>query len=265
MQSKSQSQTRHAQKLLAVFVGMVSNPTSFMKSRIAIALLSCLLFSPGFTSRGAAQLKPQPPNFVFILADDLGWTELGCYSNHFNETPNLDRMAGQGMRFTQAYASAPVCSPTRAAFLTGRTPASLGITDYLKPDDEKFLSPNCPTINKQLKKAGYISGLVGKWHLNGDYARQRGTPAQHGLDEVICSEQSGIGAGDYWHPYKFMTNIAAKLPKQEVLLPLLHPMEERAGERRRVFLEPPLSGSLPTRASRGERSASFAQSFLQPK
>jgi arylsulfatase A-like enzyme len=185
-----------------------------MKSRIAVAFLSCLPFLLGFASRAATQPKPQPPNIIFILADDLGWTELGCYSNHFNETQNLDRMAGQGMRFTQAYASAPVCSPTRAAFLTGRTPASLGITDYLKPDDEKFLSPNCPTINKQLKQAGYVSGLVGKWHLNGDYARQRGTPAQHGLDEVICSEDAGIGAGDYWHPYKFMTNVAVRLPNE---------------------------------------------------
>lgn len=193
---------------------MVSNPVNCMKSRIAMTLLSCGLFLLESSGHAASSPKRQPPNIVFILADDLGWSELGCYSNRFNETPNLDRMASQGMRFTQAYASAPVCSPTRAAFLTGRTPASLGLTDYLKPDDEKFLSPNCPTINKQLKMAGYVSGLVGKWHLNGDYARQRGTPAQHGFDEVICSEQSGIGAGDYWHPYKFMTNVAARLPNE---------------------------------------------------
>ena len=185
-----------------------------MKLRFALALLSCGVFLLESAGQAAVAPKHQPPNIVFILADDLGWSELGCYSNRFNETPNLDRMAGQGMRFTQAYAAAPVCSPTRAAFLTGRTPASLGLTDYLKPDDEKFLSPNCPTINKQLKKAGYVSGLVGKWHLNGDYARQRGTPAQHGFDEVICSEQEGIGAGDYWHPYKFMTNVAARLPSE---------------------------------------------------
>ncbi len=151
-----------------------------------------------------------PPNIVFILADDLGWTELGCCSNHFNETPNLDRLAGQGIRFTQAYASAPVCSPTRAALMTGQSPARLHITDYLKDNDEKFLSPDHVTINEQLKKAGYISGLIGKWHLNGDYSRHRGTPKKHGFDEVICSEQEDIRGGSYWHPYKFMTNVPAR-------------------------------------------------------
>ena len=160
------------------------------------------------------EAKAKPPSIVFILADDLGWSELGCYSNRFNETPNLDQLAAQGMRFTQAYAAAPVCSPTRAALMTGQAPARLHITDYLKSDDEKFLSPDHITINEQLKKAGYVSGLVGKWHLNGDYARQRGTPAQHGFDEVICSEQEDIRGGSYWHPYKFMTNVAARLPHE---------------------------------------------------
>src|SRR5256885_5141573 len=94
----------------------------------------------------------KPPNIILVLADDLGWTELGCCSNHFNETPNLDRLASQGIRFTQAYASATVCSPTRAALMTGQWPARLHITDYLKWNDPKFLSPSYVTINEQLKK-----------------------------------------------------------------------------------------------------------------
>src|SRR5207245_11108419 len=98
-------------------------------------------------------------NIVLIHADDLGWSELGCYSNAFNETPNLDRLATQGMRFTDAYAAAPVCSPTRAALMTGQWPARLHITDYLKSDDSKFLSPDYLTLNQALKKAGYVSGL----------------------------------------------------------------------------------------------------------
>ncbi|MHC4147470.1 MAG: sulfatase-like hydrolase/transferase, partial [Planctomycetota bacterium] len=73
-------------------------------------------------------------NIILILADDLGWAELGCYGNTFNETPNLDKLAGQGMRFTDAYAPAPVCSPTRASLLTGQHPARVGIIDYLRPD-----------------------------------------------------------------------------------------------------------------------------------
>src|SRR5205823_12763994 len=102
-------------------------------------LLSCLLALTAV--RGDAAMQ-RPPNIVFILADDLGWTELGCCGNHFNETPNLDRLANEGMRFTQAYAAAPVCSPTRAALMTGQSPARLHITDYLKADDAKFLSPD---------------------------------------------------------------------------------------------------------------------------
>ena len=89
---------------------------------------------------GATNLTAKPPNIVFILADDLGWAELGCYGNKFNETPNLDRLAKSGMRFTHAYASAPVCSPYRAAFLTGQYPARVGILDYLRPDSEHGLS-----------------------------------------------------------------------------------------------------------------------------
>jgi arylsulfatase A-like enzyme len=71
------------------------------------------------------------PNIVFILADDLGWTDLGCYGSSFYETPNLDRLAKEGMRFTQAYAACPVCSPTRASLLSGQYPARVGVTDYI--------------------------------------------------------------------------------------------------------------------------------------
>ena len=70
------------------------------------------------------------PNIVFVLADDLGWAELGCYGNTFNETPHIDRLAREGMRLPQAYAAAPVCSPYRAALLTGQYPARVGIIDY---------------------------------------------------------------------------------------------------------------------------------------
>lgn len=178
--------------------------------KLRLLLLSFLV---ALTSIAQAA-SSRPPNIVFFLADDLGWTELNCYSNHFNETPNLDRLASQGIRFTEAYASAPVCSPTRAALMSGQYPARLHITDYLHPTDEKFLSPEHVTINEQLKKAGYVSGLIGKWHLNGDYGRDRGTPKKHGFDEVLCTESSDIANGSYWHPYKFMPDVAARLPHE---------------------------------------------------
>lgn len=177
-------------------------------------ILGLWLFSSlsGFCQKANPQT---PPNIIIILADDLGWSELGCYSNrndgsHFNETPNLDRLAAGGMRFTQAYATAPVCTPTRIALMTGQHPARVGITDYLDAKDEKFLSPDYVTLNEQLKKVGYHSGLIGKWHLTGDYTKKKGEPAKHGWDEVICSETGYIANGDYFHPYFFMPDVQAK-------------------------------------------------------
>src|SRR3954466_5053845 len=78
-----------------------------------------------------AVARAEQPNIVFILADDLGWADLGCYGNRFNETPNIDRLAKQGMRFTNFYAAAPVCSPTRAAIMAGQYPARLGLTAHI--------------------------------------------------------------------------------------------------------------------------------------
>lgn len=117
------------------------------------------------------------PNIVFILADDLGWSDLASYGSTFHETPHLDRLATQGMRFTQAYAASNVCSPTRASILTGRYPARVGITDWLpgrksRPED-RLLPPALPdhlalaevTLAETLRAAGYRTASVGKWHL----------------------------------------------------------------------------------------------------
>jgi len=160
------------------------------------------------------------PNIIFILMDDLGWHELGCYGNTFNETPHLDRLAGQGVRFLRAYAAAPVCSPTRAALLTGQWPARLGITDYLRPDSQTLLSPQHPTLAQMLKKAGYRTGIIGKWHLCG-YAGQGGReayPDTHGFDETLISEIRGIGGGSYFHPYHFNPGIPRRLEEKEFLV-----------------------------------------------
>ena len=138
------------------------------------------------------------PNIVFVLADDLGWSELGCYGNTFHETPNLDRMAKEGMRFTQAYAAAPVCSPYRAALLTGYYPARLGITDYLRPDSDEHLSHDLKTLPEALKKLGYKTGMIGKWHLSGykyHGAKKESRPTDHGFDWNIGSEVKSVGNG----------------------------------------------------------------------
>ena len=106
-----------------------------------IAALAALAFSIG--ARSADAPDPHRLNVVIILIDDMGWTDLGCYGSGFYETPNVDRLATQGMRFTQAYSSCTVCSPTRASLLTGKYPARLHVTDWIPGHNRPFakLSP----------------------------------------------------------------------------------------------------------------------------
>ena len=170
----------------------------FMKmSAAALAGLSCV--TPG----GLRAARRRRPNVIYILADDLGWAELGCYGNKYNETPNLDKLAGQGMLFTQAYAAAPVCSPYRAALMSGQYPARIGVTDYLRPATDWHLPDEMTTLPELFKQAGYVTGMTGKWHLSG-YAdgKVKSGPGKHGFDEVMVSEQRGIANGSYFHPYK---------------------------------------------------------------
>lgn len=160
----------------------------------------------------------RPPNIIFILADDLGWRELNTYGNRFNETPNLNRLAGEGLRFTNAYAAAPICSPTRASLMTGQTPGRHPITNYLEKDDKNYLDPGYTTINELLKTASYRTGLIGKWHLTGDYdagpdKKGFGRPQLHGWDEVIASETVYIGPGDYFFPYFFLPDLKEREPE----------------------------------------------------
>lgn len=148
----------------------------------------------------------QAPNVVFVLADDLGWSEIGCYGNTFNETPNLDRLATEGMRFTAAYAAAPVCSPYRAALLTGQHPARVGIIDYLRPNSANALPTSLTTLPEILKSHGYATGMVGKWHLTGYQhhdAEFELRPTDHGFEWNIGSEVKGVGNGANFWPYVF--------------------------------------------------------------
>ncbi|MGE0375329.1 MAG: sulfatase [Planctomycetaceae bacterium] len=123
---------------------------------------------------------PTPPNILLVLVDDLGWTDLGCYGSTFYETPHTDRLAAEGMRFTTAYSAAPVCSPTRASLMTGKSPARLGFTGHitaimqyryppegriLPPQDHMLLRLEETTLAEALHEAGYVSASIGKWHL----------------------------------------------------------------------------------------------------
>lgn len=183
---------------------------------LVMALLILLMYAtPIFPQNKQAR---RPPNIILIVTDDLGWRELGVYGNRFNETPNLDRMAKEGVRLTSAYSAAPVCSPTRAALMTGKYPGKQPITNYLEKDDKNYLNPNYTTINEVLKKTGYHTGLIGKWHLTGDYEagadkKGLGRPQLHGWDEITASETKYIAGGDYFYPYFFMPELLEKSPE----------------------------------------------------
>lgn len=167
---------------------------------IRLKLLFLILIVCSFS----ASAQKKQPNIIFVMADDLGWGELGAYGNTFNETPNLDRLASEGVKFDKAYAAAPNCSPTRASIMTGQYPARVRITDYL-PEAEKthkWLDPaKHITLNEALSAAGYYTGIVGKWHLDTHFDTDKGGPKAHGFDEVIGSETKYIADGDYFYPY----------------------------------------------------------------
>ena len=151
------------------------------------------------------------PNIIFILADDLGVNDLACYARREHRTPNLDRLAAQGMRFTQAYCAQSICSPSRAALLTGKTPARLHLTTYLPGradcSAQKLLHPKMrqqlpleeETLAERLKSAGYATACVGKWHLGGKgfLPTDQGFEFYHpGEANTVPSETEG-GKGEY--------------------------------------------------------------------
>jgi len=192
-------------------------------------LFLALFFTSGFTplpvSSEETANTAAPPNIVLILVDDLGWMDLSCQGSDYFLTPNIDRLASQGMRFTDAYAACAVCSPTRAAVMTGRWPGRVGVTDWIRArfqrgsqatpiktrteyvggNNRKLLCPPNPfwmendeiTIAELLKPAGYVSCHIGKWHL-GDPAWY---PQQQGFDINIAGCDIGQPPS-YFDPYK---------------------------------------------------------------
>ena len=157
------------------------------------------------------------PNVIIVLIDDMGLTDLSCYGSKFYESPNIDQLAKDGVRFTQGYSACTVCSPTRAALLTGKYPARLHITDWIPgherpkakmkiPEWQKFLPFEEITLAEQLKSAGYATASIGKWHLTpglkeGDEAYY---PDKHGFDVNIGGYARGQPPS-YFSPYKIPT------------------------------------------------------------
>ncbi|MEM7369763.1 MAG: sulfatase-like hydrolase/transferase [Bacteroidota bacterium] len=138
-------------------------------------------------------LFAQAPNVVFILADDLGYGDLACYGHQVIQTPHLDKLASEGMRMTQFYAPSPLCSPSRAGMLTGRTPFRTGIKSWIPEGQDIYLRAEEITIATLLKEAGYQTFLAGKWHLNGGLGhRDHPQPQEHGFDKWIANHAFSV-------------------------------------------------------------------------
>ncbi len=207
----------------------MNSGTNAIARGFPIALRVCALALGGIALARSAQAAPPRPNILFILADDLGWGDLGCYGSTWYETPNIDRLAARGLRFTQAYAANPLCSPTRASLLTGLHPARIGITapvchlpqerleahlagrapptqKTLHADSATRLKTEYVTLAEVFKAAGYTTGHFGKWHLGPEPY----SPLQQGFD-VDVPHWPGPGPTCYIAPWK---SPAFKLPAQ---------------------------------------------------
>ncbi|KAA2241303.1 sulfatase-like hydrolase/transferase [Chitinophaga agrisoli] len=167
------------------------------KPGILLALvLTAIAFGAGHAT---AQSQPDTrPNIIYILTDDMGYADIGCFGGNFVPTPNIDRLAANGRKFTHFYSAAPICSPSRAGFITGNYPGRWNFSTYL--DNRKhnrnaqqadFLDPAAPTIAKFFKNAGYATGHFGKWHMGGgrDVTNAPGFE-KYGFDEHVSTYES---------------------------------------------------------------------------
>src|SRR5262245_22873185 len=154
------------------------------------------------------------PNVVIILADDLGYGDLGCYGHPVIRTPNLDRMASQGIRFTSFYSASPVCSPSRVGLLTGRNPNRAGVYDWIVengsrpvPDGRHLvhMRPSEVTLPKLLKEAGYATFLAGKWHCNTLFnSDTQPKPSDFGFDYWFAAQNNALPSHE--NPENFVRN-----------------------------------------------------------
>lgn len=173
-----------------------------MRVSLLLLALSCCVLWGGEASK---------PNVIVVLVDDLGWTDLACFGSQYHKTPHLDRLAKEGMRFTNGYSACTVCSPTRAALLTGQYPARLHLTDWIAGHNRPFAKLKIPewtqqlelstvTIAERLKTAGYATACIGKWHLG----NETHFPEKHGFDLNVGGYHKGQPPS-YIAPYKIPT------------------------------------------------------------
>lgn len=186
-----------------------------MKIRIpyllCFAISACVLAAPAVSGKALER-----PNIVFILVDDLGWSDVGCYGATFHETPNIDKLAQLGTRFRAAYAASPVCSPTRASILTGKYPARI---NFWRATPTENLPHQEVTLPEALKKAGYRTAHMGKWHmmLHGEKG-QGHEPQGHGYNLKIGGHDAGQPSS-FFFPYKRDTKPKNDVPHMRTASP----------------------------------------------
>lgn len=211
----------------------------------------------GAALQAAAFQTASRPNILLILADDLGWADLGCYGSRFHETPNLDRLARQGVRFTQAYSAGAVCSPTRASIMTGCYPPRAGITDYLPglpstgrklkaPDDLDQLPLEETTVAEALRATGYETFYGGKWHLGGRGFEppQQGflhyTPDEGGPKNIANAARYTAGFREFMDARDKAKPFFAMLSYNEVHTPIIPRERWMESYNRKVAALPPI-------------------------
>jgi arylsulfatase A len=152
-----------------------------------------------------ASAADQRPNFLIILCDDLGYGDLGSFGHPQIKTPHLDRLAAEGIRLTDCYAAAPVCSPARAGLMTGRVPSRAGIYDWIPANHPMHLKHDEITIASLLRSAGYDTAVAGKWHLNGHFNDSRHPqPSDHGFNHWFATQNNA--APSHRNPRNFVRN-----------------------------------------------------------
>ena len=179
----------------------IAAPFSFhcLASAVALALSLTLASSPVVAMQTGEVLQPKTrPNVVLFFIDDLGYHDLGCYGSENYQTPNIDRLAQQGVRLTQFYSANPVCSPTRAALMTGKAPQRVGITQWINQPNDLHLPLDELTIGEAFQQQGYRTGYIGKWHLG---EKDGQLPTAQGFDWMRCVNRGGQ-PGSYFHPFK---------------------------------------------------------------
>jgi len=181
------------------------NRRSFLK---ALGMGAASLAFPGCSGtfgRAAGDVSAEKPNIVIALCDDLGYGDLGCYGHPHIETPKLDRLAAEGMKLTDCYAAAPVCSPARAGMLTGRTPYRCGIYDWIPNKNRMHLKKQELTVATLLKRAGYATCHVGKWHCNGKFnSAEQPQPDDHGFEYWFSTQNNARPT--HHNPKNFVRN-----------------------------------------------------------